>query len=574
VFPSPEFFKKLYLIIQTILTILTVFQDYWLFHYPLHSRTALVDLLHSRSIFLVLSTMDNQQSPAANPSLHPRGGNLAMLSDDTILFLRNLIPDDRRFIEECARRTRLGLWGYRPLTPAITPSSLAMESLPGLVLPEPLLPIVRSAADFSDLPDEFCNRHRLEKSQFFEERARWLSEFSPDDLINMWDETEAFDAQRAFPPGEDHEAQVRLWSQHQEGPSGTHTAAPSNESRLQQGLTGVNRARFGGTSSIRRTAVSAFLSGILMRGGSTSNEDGRAGNNSFSVADMARHIRWAPLPIIRRDETLVESSGERDFADDTTLVEDSEDSDFDFNDDSGYDPDSEDSEFNYSPFGDSPNDEPESASEDIEISDFADDETTVEASESQFEYGFLANPPAGGYYRDLCGQLGLDLHVRRVELPEYSSPYGVSVTVREVPEDELSDAEAEVSRDEASTPSAPPQTEVGSEEQRAPIPSNVDRQFREHLERDADIVLTYYDDEGQLHFVDEADGDVEYVPRRYGIDEEPQRQTRNGRVPLRSWNGLRRMGSRMPSPVSSSRTSGIRRRFGAVVDKVKKWFRK
>jgi hypothetical protein len=262
---------------------------------------------------------------------------------------------------------------------------------------------------------------------------------------------------------------------------------------------------------------------------------------------MARHITWAPLPIIRRDETPVESSGERDFTDDTTLVEDS---DFDFNDDSGYDPDSENSEFNYSP-----NDDPEFASEDSEISDFADDETAVEASESQFEYGFLANPPAGGYHSHLGGQLGLNLHVGRVGVPEYTSPYGVNVTVREVPEDELSDAEAEVSRDEANTLPAPPPTEVDSQEQRVPMPSDVDRQLRDHLERDADNVLTYEGPEGQMHFVDEADGDVE-------------------RVLLRSWNGLRRMGSRMPSPVSSNRTSGIRRRFGAVVDKVKKWFRK
>jgi hypothetical protein len=476
----------------------------------------------------------------------------------------------------------------RPLTPAITPSSLPIENLPGLVLPEPLLPHrnanaldnsrhglsraqsiderTRREAEFSDPPDEFCDRHGLEKFQFFEERARWLSEFSPDDLINMWDETEAFDVQRAFPPGDDHEAQVRVWSQHQEGPSGIHTTAPSNESQLQQGLTGINYARFGGTSSIQRTAVSA-----LIRGGSASNGDGRAGNNSFSVADMARHITWAPLPIIRRDETPVEPSGERGFADDTNLVEDSG---FDFNDDSGYGPDSEDSEFNYSPFGDSPNDDPESASEDLEISDFVDDEAAVEVSESQFEYSYLANPPASGYYSDLGGQLGLNLHVGRVEIPEYASPYGVSVTVREVPEDELSDAEAEVSRDETNTPSAPSPTEVDSEEQRAPMPSDVDRQLREHLERDADIVLTYYDDESRLHFVDEADGDVEYLPRENGINERSQRPTRNERVPLRPWNGLRRMGSRMPSPVSSSRTLGIRRRFGALVDKVKKWFQK
>jgi hypothetical protein len=571
--------------------------------------------------------MDNQSSPAVNPLLHPRGVNLAMLNDDTILYLRNLVPDDRWFIEECARRTRLGLWGYHPLTPfiaAITPSSLSMESLPGLVLPEPLSPITRSAADFSDLPDEFCDSHGLEKAQFFEERARWLSEFSPDDLINMWDETEAFDAQRAFPRGENHEAQVRLWSQHQEDPSGTHTTAPFNESRLQQGLTGVNRARFRGTSSIQRTAVSAFLSGILMRGGSASNEDGRAGNNGFSVTDMARPITLAPLPIISRGETPVESSGESDFADNTTLVEDSEDSDFDLDDDSGYDPDSEDSEFDYSPFGDSAYDDPEAGSEDLEPSDFADDETAVEDPESEFEYGYLAHTPPGGYYSDLGGQLGLNLHVERGELPEYTSSYGVSVTVREVPEDELSDAETEASRDEANTPSAPLPTEVDSQEQRVPIPSDVDCQSREHLGGDADIVLTYVDDEGRLHFVDRADGDVEYLPRENGIDEEhpqrstrnervplrswnglrrmgsrmpspvtrangdveslprtysideerPQTQTRNERVPLRSWNGLRRMGSRMPSPISSSRASGIRSRIGAVVDKVKKWFRK
>jgi hypothetical protein len=286
---------------------------------------------------------------------------------------------------------------------------------------------------------------------------------------------------------------------------------------------------------------------------------------------MARHITWAPLPIIRRDETPVEPSGERGFADDTNLVEDSG---FDFNDDSGYGPDSEDSEFNYSPFGDSPNGDPESAFEDLEISNFADGEPSVEVSESQFEYGCLANPPAGGYYSDLGSQLCLNFHVGRVEIPEYTSPYGVSVTVREVPEGELSDAEAEVSRDEANTPSAPSPTEVDSEEQRAPMPSDVDHQLREHLERDADIVLTYYDDQNQLHFVDEADGDVEYLPREDSINECSQRPTRNERVPLRSWNGLRRMGSRMPSPVSSSRTSGIRRRFGAVVDKVKKWLQK
>jgi hypothetical protein len=509
--------------------------------------------------------MDNHSSPAVNPSLYPRGVNLDRLDDDAILHLRNLVPDDWWFIEECARRTRLGLWGYRPPTPAITPSSLAMENLPSLVLPEPLLPVVPSAADLSELPDEFSDRHGLERVQFFEERARWLSKFSPDDLINMWDETEAIEAQRAFPPGEDHEAQVRLWSRHQEDPSGTHTTAPFNRSRPQQCLTEANLAKLGDTSSTQRIAESAFLRGVHLRGRGASNEDGCAGNNGFSEAAMARQIAWALLPIINMDETPVESSGEEsDFAYDTTLVGDSEDGDFDVGGDSGYDAGTDESDFadDTTLVGDSEN------------IDFADDETVVGDPESESEYVFLANPPPDAYHSHLGGQLGLNLHVGRVELPEYNSPYGVRVTVREVSEAELSVAETEVSEDGTNVPPAPPPTEVDSEEQRAPIPSNGNRQLREHLNRDADIVLTFEDPEGQMNFVDEANGDVEYLRRENGINERSQTPTRNGRVPLREWNGLRRMGTRMPSPVSSNRTSGVRRRIGAVVDKVKKWLRK
>jgi hypothetical protein len=236
------------------------------------------------------------------------------------------------------------------------------------------------------------------------------------------------------------------------------------------------------------------------------------------------------------------------------------------------------------------------AVEHLEDSDFADDETAVdnledsdslgdveslgyrEVDDDDDDYNSYWIPSRRQSFREYYDQPPQNLLVGRAVLPEYISPYGVSITVQEILEEQLSESEAEVGEDEVNTPPAPPPAEIYAEEGLPSMHFNIGSQFREHIEDGAENILGYVNSEGQWQLVDLAVGEVEFLPDGYDIDGAgAQRPTGSERVRLRAWNGLLRMGSRNPSPVASennSQFSSIRRGLRTVMDKAKRWLRK